>query len=209
MAFQARYYDTGIYNNPKWYSQNPFYTNWGHPHSDKNLDWGLPNCTCYVYGRFWELQGLECTDLPSYNAEDWWNNFPARYVKSQTPQLGAIACWYGPGNYKGHVAIVEHIYENGDIMTSNSGYYRPIASYPPDTTNYFWTEICSRANGYRSTWEVDRGYIFQGFVYPFQYADGEPVPDPDDPPPYDPYPDMKTGLKVWQMMKRRYNIIVR
>lgn len=209
MVFQARYYDTGIYNDPKWYSQNPFYTNWGHPHTDKNLDWGLPNCTCYVYGRFWELQGLECTDLPSYNAEDWWDNFPARYVKSQTPQLGAIACWYGPGDYKGHVAIVEHIYANGDILTSNSGYYRPIASYPPDTTNYFWTEICSQANGYRSTWEVQRGYIFQGFVYPFQYADGEPVPDPDDPPPYDPYPDMKTGLKVWQMMRRRYNIIVR
>ncbi len=203
MAFQARYNANGIWQDPKWYSQNAF-NQIANSNPNNTGPWGLPNCTCYVYGRFWELQNLECTDLPRWNAEDWWNSFPSRYVKSQTPQLGAIMCWYGPGDYRGHVAIVEHIYPNGDVLTSNSGYQRPLSSYPPNMGNYFWTERCVQANGYRSTWEVQRGYVFQGFVYPFQYADGEPVPDPDDPDPYDPTPDKKSGLKVWQMIRRRY-----
>ncbi len=198
MAFQPRYTDVGIYNDPKWYANNPFYPNWQ-----------LPNCTCYTYGRFWELSGLEPTDLPRWDAEYWYPNMPSRYTKSDTPILGSIACWFGPGDYKGHVAIVEHIYDNGDILTSNSGYYRPIASYPPDSVNYFWTERCVKANGYRSTWEVQRGYSLQGFVYPLQYAEGDPVPDPDDPDPYDPTPDKRKGLKVWQMIRHRYNINVR
>ena len=34
----------GIRGNPYWYSRNPFY----------NAGYGMPNCTAYAWGRFWE-----------------------------------------------------------------------------------------------------------------------------------------------------------
>lgn len=39
MAFTPRLNDNGILNNPKWYSDNPFYQS----------GFGMPNCTCYSY----------------------------------------------------------------------------------------------------------------------------------------------------------------
>ena len=45
MAFTPRLNDNGILNNPKWYSDNPFYQS----------GYGMPNCTCYAWGRFWEV----------------------------------------------------------------------------------------------------------------------------------------------------------
>lgn len=51
----------------------------------------------------------------------------------------------------GHVAVVEKISENGDIITSNSGYR---------SSTYFWTETITKNSGYARS-----GYIFQGFIY--------------------------------------------
>lgn len=160
MGFVARKSKTGIYLNEKWYSNNPFY----------NAGYGLPNCTCYAWGRYWEVTGDRPNDMPTGNAQDWWPRLPSHYTKSQTPVLGAIACWSGGG--AGHVAVVEEITSNGDIITSNSGYYRPIASYPPDTQSYWWLETCYKNDGYRSSWESSRNYQFQGFILPKKYADG-------------------------------------
>lgn len=152
--FSPRLNSTGIYQNKWWYSSSNVY----YP------DFGLPNCTCYCFGRYAEIQGAFYR-LPNANAGDWYR-LATGFKRGQTPQLGAIACWYSPnGKYYGHVAIVEQITASGDIVTSNSGYYRPINSYPPSTTNYFWIETCYKNNGYRSSWEASRGYQLAGFIY--------------------------------------------
>lgn len=39
MSFVPRLTDNGIMNNPKWYSENPFYL----------AGYGLPNCTAYAW----------------------------------------------------------------------------------------------------------------------------------------------------------------
>lgn len=165
MAFVPRLTKSGMYNSPWWYSTgNIYYPNYQ-----------LPNCTCYCYGRWGELYGA-FQNLPSANGGDWYRR-ATNFKRGNTPQLGAIACWYSPtGSYAGHVAVVEQITSNG-IVTSNSGYFRPIASNPPDTTNYFWTETCMESNGYRSGWMISRGYQLAGFIY----NDLEPV-NPGDLP---------------------------
>lgn len=156
MPFVPRLSAQGIYQSQYWYSgTNPFYT--------PGLQ--LPNCTCYAWGRTWEIEQQPPTYLPTGNAGTWYDNLPSGYRKGQIPELGAIACWYDPsGYYAGHVAVVEQINASG-LVTSNSGYYRPIASYPPDTRSYFWTEDCPASTGYRSTWMVSRGYRLKGFIY--------------------------------------------
>lgn len=151
MPFTPRLTADGIYQDEKWYSAGNIY----YP------SYQMPNCTCYAYGRFWEILGQN-PNLASGNAEDWWGNIN-NYQKSQTPQLGAIACWNGGAAYDGHVAIVEAITDTG-ITTSNSGYHRPIFAYPPDTPQYFWTEECLFSSGTRSSWMVSRGYTFQGYI---------------------------------------------
>lgn len=170
MAFTPRLTADGIYPSPYWYSNgNPFYAT--------GL-YGLPNCTCYAYGRYWEITGINPTALPRGNAGTWYDNATS-FPRGQVPQLGAIVCWYDPnGYYAGHVAVVEEILSNGDIITSNSGYFRPIEPYPPDTHSFFFKETCVKNNGYRSYgWMTDRGYRLKGFIY----LDSEPIPSPDVP----------------------------
>ena len=72
---------------------------------------------------------------------------------------------------------MEEIKSNGDIITSNSGWLRPVKPYPPSTDSYFWTEPCYANSGYRSDWEINRGYRLKGFIY----LDSEPIPSPDVP----------------------------
>lgn len=160
MSFSPRLNANGIYNNPWWYDSGNIY----YP------SYQLPNCTCYCYGRYAEILG-KFYPLPSADGGGWYSA-ATNFKRGQLPQLGAIACWYSPnGKYAGHVAVVEQINSNGDIVTSNSGYYRPINTYPPSTKNYFWTEVCNKSNGYRSSWMISRGYQLAGFIY----LDGEPL----------------------------------
>ena len=149
MAFTPRLTSTGMLNNPMWYSSNPFY----------NSGWGLPNCTCYAWGRFWEIAGgPNGGNLPNgptticpYDAEYWyaWND---GYTRGSTPQLGAICC-YADGDFSGlgHVCVVEEIYSNGSFLVSESA----LNGY------YFRASHTVAANG-------DYGYgnyTFQGFIY--------------------------------------------
>lgn len=130
---------TQMENNPWWYSTgNPFYP-----------DYGLPNCTCYAYGRYAEIRGA-FADLPRWDAKDWWDNASA-FNRGQTPRVGAVICFSNP-RY-GHVAIVEEVHANGDIVTSNSDY----------GTNYFYTETLLVSNGYIPINSPD--YVLQGFIY--------------------------------------------
>ena len=144
MAFTPRLTSDGMYGNPWWYSNgNPFYAS----------GYGMPNCTCYAYGRFAEIRNA-FANLPTGNAGDWWADVDRTIFQTgQVPQLGAIACYYSPsGMYDGHVAIVEEISPNGDIKTSNSAW----------NGYYFRTFTWTRASNY------DCGihdYVFQGFIY--------------------------------------------
>lgn len=150
--------DSGMRGNPYWYSRNPFY----------QAGYGLPNCTCYAWGRFWEIgdpnqQYINRPTLSTGNAEDWYGYTADGYQRGSTPQLGAVACWAdGPYSGDGHVAIVEEIHSDGSITCSNSAYggqyFYTTRLYPPD-------------------YLPAAGYRFQGFIYN-PYSGGGPSPGP-------------------------------
>lgn len=95
---------------------------------DSKTGWVMPNCVGYAQGRFREI----CGDKNVWskvgcklagNAETFYNSAKSAGMKvGQTPKLGAIICWEGKGSAAGHVAVVEEIKPNGDIVCSESGY---------------------------------------------------------------------------------------
>ena len=160
--------DEGMANNPYWYSRNPFY----------QAGYGLPNCTCYAWGRFWEIGDPNRIyehrpNLSTSNAEYWYGASDG-YVRGQAPALGAVACWAdGPFSGDGHVAIVEEIDPvTGVITCSNSAYGGA----------YFYLTTLSPPNYLPAA-----GYVFQGFIYN-PYSGGGPSPPP-------------AGNKLW-LLKR-------
>lgn len=120
----------------------------------------IPNCTGYAWGRFLEENGIKDCKLSRGNAEIWYSNLLDGYERGRTAKLGAVICWSSTSS-GGHVAIVEKIESNGDILTSNSAYggsrfYMKTLS-PPD-------------------YDMGSAYSFQGFIYPlYDFI------DPDDP----------------------------
>ena len=163
--YTPRLSKNGMLGSKYWYSNtNPFYAS----------GYGLPNCTCYSWGRFWEISDV-VPHLPTGNGGEWWGRVSG-YEKGQTPQLGAVMCFDEPGA-AGHVCIVEEILPNGDVISSNSGYSRSPGGY--NDRRYFWTETNPVSTNYRSSWEVARGYVFQGFIYnPEQPIPPTPTPTP-------------------------------
>lgn len=124
-------------------------------YSDKNVfykyGWGMPNCTCYAWGRAYEILG-KAPSLSVYSAYLWYgyNKDNKIYSYGTTPKLGAIACWVYTSGTSGHVAVVEKI-ENNTITFSNSAY----------SGQEFYTNtapINDPSNG-NKTW------IFQGYIY--------------------------------------------
>lgn len=145
----------GIDGNPYWYSENPFW----------QAGFGLPNCTCYCWGRWYEIQGVP-PELPLGDANTWFPRAVDMGKKTgSTPQLGAIICTYYP--IGGHVAIVEVINDDGSIVVSNSGY----------GSAYFWTETLYPPS-YVPSWAPGGAYV-QGFIY----LDITPISPPPEPPP--------------------------
>ena len=143
MAFTPRL-SAPAKNNAYYYSSNVFYKS----------GYGIPNCTCYAWGRFYEISGQR-PRLSTSNAENWYGNTADGYKRSQTPQLGAVICWRkgkaGNGaDGAGHVAIVEKIYANGDILTSNSAW----------KSTAFYTKTLKKSNNY----SMGGSYVFQGFI---------------------------------------------
>ena len=131
-------------NDFHYYSANPFYQS----------GYGLPNCTCYAWGRFYELSGTRPT-LSLGNGEDWFG-YADGYARGQTPRLGAVICWRrgvagDNSDGAGHVAIVEQINADGSIVTSNSAF----------GSTLFYTQTLTKESGY--TW--NSAYTFQGFIY--------------------------------------------
>ena len=135
-------------DNP--YFFNAKYNPWaGSADKDGDVGWGYQNCTWYAYGRFGEILGRKPA-LPTMNAGDWYANCTA-YKKGRTPKVGAVIVWRYTNGGAGHVAIVEEVKANGDIVTSNSGW---------SSSQKFWMETHRKANHYSKT-----GWIFQGFIY--------------------------------------------
>lgn len=99
---------------------NPYY------YSDKNIfykfGYGMPNCTCYAWGRAYEILKTE-PKLCIYDAYQWfdYNKQLGYYKYGQTPKLGAIACYKYKNYNSGHVAVVEKIIGN-TVYYSNSAY---------------------------------------------------------------------------------------
>lgn len=119
-----------------------------HYYSTENIffmvGYGMPNCTAYAWGRLYELTGKKYNTLCRH-AGSWYTDAEKSGMKvGFLPKLGAVACW------NGHVAIVEEIKENGDIVCSNSAW---------KSTEFYITEH-TKASNYAKT-----GYEFQGFIY--------------------------------------------
>ncbi len=115
----------------------------------------LPNCVGYAWGRFYEIIG-DKPKLSKNNAEMWYGNTADGYKRSQTPALGAVICWSkgvvgNEADGAGHVAIVEQILPNGDIVTSNSAY----------GGSRFYMQTYKKSDGYSFG-----AYKFQGFILP-------------------------------------------
>lgn len=126
-----------------------------HPDADV-----LANCVGFAVGRFNEIAetGKGMSLLKSTNAENMVDVAKSQGLTiSQTPQLGAVACWAKgkvgeSSDGAGHVAIVEKISSPTQIVTSESGYN---ASKP------FWTQTRNKGDG---NWGQNSSYKFLGFI---------------------------------------------
>lgn len=110
----------------------------------------LANCVGYRYGRAWEILGSDPGLCINQGAA--WYNYNDGYPRSQTPALGAVACW--DDGASGHVAIVEELqYNNGQIVsaTISESVYNGV---------FFRTATITAASG----WYRFTGYTFQGFI---------------------------------------------
>ena len=125
----------------------------------------LANCVGYAYGRFNEIGGYGyCKYLAPVNAENFMD-YKGSCKTGMTPKVGACMVWEGKGDLAGHVAIVEKVYDNNHVYTSESGY----GSKKP-----FWNSHRYNNNG---RWGCNSNYKFLGFIYNPAVKD-EPAPAP-------------------------------
>ena len=154
MPFTPRLNSSGMVDNPWWYSSGNVF--WA-------AGYGLPNCTCYAYGRYAEVRNAFAA-LPTGDAGDWYDAATG-FQRGSEPQLGSVICYTSPSElWDGHVAIVEVINGDGTIVTSNSAYGGA----------YFWTATVDVNDGYLEAWmkPPSRDYVCQGFIY----NDSQPLP---------------------------------
>ncbi len=122
-----------------------------------NLFWrcgyGMPNCTCYAFGRAYEILGT-VPRLSHRDANKWYdyNVEKGYYAYGAVPKPGSVACWT-TGAY-GHVAFVETVNDDGTITISESHW----------SGTYFDTRTVAADCGCYAG--------FQGFIYVGEAADG-------------------------------------
>lgn len=143
--------------------------------TDKDCD-VLANCVGYAVGRFNEIGGYgSCKYLSSVNAENFMQ-YAGGLKTGQTPKLGACMVWQKGATLNGsdgagHVAIVEKIISDTEIVTSESGY---------GCSPSFWTKTRKKGNG---NWGADSSYKFLGFIYNPAVADNAIVTTPKEEQP--------------------------
>lgn len=120
--------------------------------SSPNLDmWVLGgNCTDYAWCRYREaLEDMNGSkNLPTSAADRWYTDAIKKGLKTgQTAKLGAIAC------FKNHVAVVENLYGNKQVLSA--GGYTKLKS-----TRYLFK---LKTIGLGATWN---GKKFYGYIYP-------------------------------------------
>ena len=126
---------------------------------DKSTGSVLPNCVGYAQGRLLEILGKKAVNwkLPACNAEDWLETAQKNGFKTgMTPKLGAVAVFragttHNGSDGAGHVAVVEEIKSNGDIVVSQSAY---------GGTEFYLSTI-TKASGYM----YNSNRPFLGFIY--------------------------------------------
>lgn len=121
----------------------------------------LANCVGYAFGRFNEISNnTKMTYLEPRNAERFYDIALAQGLTvTQTPFIGACMVWQkGPtrdpsgSDGAGHVAIVEQVISDTEVITSESGY---------NCQTPFWTQTRKKANG---NWGNGSDYKFLGFI---------------------------------------------
>lgn len=119
----------------------------------------LSNCVGYAYGRFNEIGGYGCCKyLAPVNAENFMQ-YKGSCEVGQTPKVGACMVWRKGDTLKGsdgagHVAIVEKVISDTEVITSESGW---------GSSKPFWTQ--TRKKGSNGRWGCGSAYTFLGFIY--------------------------------------------
>ena len=107
----------------------------------------MPNCVSYAYGRAYELLGKK-PKLSQGNPKDWWwyNSENGYYPSGQKPKKFSVGVW------ENHVAIVEFVTTNKDIVISQSHY----------NGAYFDTELLKKSDNYKYRNGKLLGFIYLG-----------------------------------------------
>lgn len=117
----------------------------------------LSNCVGYAYGRFNEIGGYGCCKyLRPVNAENFMQ-YKGNLEVGQTPKVGACMVWQKGNTLSnsdgaGHVAIVEKVVSDTQIITSESAY----------SGKAFYTSTRNKGDG---NWGMSSAYKFLGFIY--------------------------------------------
>ena len=125
----------------------------------------LANCVGYANGRYnelWNDPDLEGIVKPFHvqlicNAENFIESAKKQEQKiSSVPVVGGIMVWQkgntlGGGDGAGHVAVVERVYDDGTILTSESGYNA-------------WAFKTIRRNNINGRWGQNSAYKFRGCI---------------------------------------------
>lgn len=130
----------------------------------------LSNCVGYAYGRFNEIgQWGSCKYLVPTNAE-LFIKYKGDLEVGQTPKLGACMVWQkgtqSGSDGAGHVAIVEKIVSDTEVVTSESAW------------EGYDFQIANRKKGEDGNW--GQAYQFLGFIYnPAECCKDVPKSDAD------------------------------
>lgn len=132
----------------------------------------LDNCVGYANGRFNEIGAYgKCKYQLVCDAEDFIESAKKQGLKiSPTPIEGGIMVWQkgatlGSGDGAGHVAVVERVYDDGTILTSESGWNS-------------WAFKTVRRDNTNGRWGQNEYYRFRGCIINPAVKDPKIVPVP-------------------------------
>lgn len=132
----------------------------------------LCNCVGYANGRFNEIGEYgKCKYQLVCNAENFIEAAQKMGLKiSSKPIQGGIMVWQKGGTLSGgdgagHVAVVEEVYEDGSILTSESGWSS-------------WAFKTIRRNNTNGRWGQGSAYRFRGCIINPAVKDAKTVPTP-------------------------------